>query len=604
MSLFLGCDNNLSDLEDICEARKNLGFGDIVYFDVDNVIITGGTISVNSLKFKTPPSSNSFLKCSSNDGHVYFADTFLPNWVLTPSNLIPLSGFSNDLYSMNPSKQLHKVAYSGLYTDLENSSDIFKYSSYTNDIQLLNVNSNLRDLNNIDEARSNLGIGNAALLNSNDSIVFNNLIVSNLYIKHTTPYTHTNPLYMYVDADGKATPKQLVNATTSTYGVVLISDSLNESENTNIHTVPSYSVVKKALDDLDVRFTNVETLNPITSSLIDVLIVDSNLLKISENLNNLTNFVTARSNLGFHYLEDLITQMENGVIVLSNLHISSNIYMSGGLLIHYLPNEQNILTIDNKNCVSLGPVPKASINEFGTVKLSDELSDADDIGVTLSKSAFTTYANQVERRLNILSNEYIPNFIREMYSPYMKVSDNILVENKSIARTNIGLSALAYNGEYSELNNRPTSLSDFSNNDLYIEISNNLSEFFQNPSGVRSNLNIGSIASYDSNNVLFLGGKGSFEFLTVTQSLRFGNEAGGLHKYLCSISENGDCGWKNLPNATETTKGIVRLTSSYEDSSTHTASSSAALFKVYHELLGEIANINRRIERLVRLSPP
>jgi hypothetical protein len=252
----------------------------------------------------------------------------------------------------------------------------------------------------------------------------------------------------------------------------------------------------------------------------------------------------------------------------------------------------------------LGPVPKASINEFGTVKLSDELSDADDIGVTLSKSAFTTYANQVERRLNILSNEYIPNFIREMYSPYMKVSDNILVENKSIARTNIGLSALAYNGEYSELNNRPTSLSDFSNNDLYIEISNNLSEFFQNPSGVRSNLNIGSIASYDSNNVLFLGGKGSFEFLTVTQSLRFGNEAGGLHKYLCSISENGDCGWKNLPNATETTKGIVRLTSSYEDSSTHTASSSAALFKVYHELLGEIANINRRIERLVRLSPP
>ena len=51
MSLFLTRDHNLADLKDLNEARKNLGFGNIVYSDSNNVNITGGSVRIDTLSF-------------------------------------------------------------------------------------------------------------------------------------------------------------------------------------------------------------------------------------------------------------------------------------------------------------------------------------------------------------------------------------------------------------------------------------------------------------------------------------------------------------------------------------------------------------------------
>jgi hypothetical protein len=127
----------------------------------------------------------------------------------------------------------------------------------------------------------------------------------------------------------------------------------------------------------------------------------------------------------------------------------------------------------------------------------------------------------------------------------------------------------------------------------------NLSEF--DPSDiytVKRNLNIGSIASYDSNNVEILGGTGTFSNLTISNSFHYAPTTNISKKYLFCTNNIGTCAWQSLPVATTYNKGIVKLQTDHTTSSDQHASSASALFKAYYELTGKIGTLQNSLESI------
>ena len=115
----------------------------------------------------------------------------------------------------------------------------------------------------------------------------------------------------------------------------------------------------------------------------------------------------------------------------------------------------------------------------------------------------------------------------------------------------------------------------------------------------RSNLRIGNISYYDSNNVLILDGNATFSNLNVRKHFQYKyNHDNYQGCYLQSIDVNGNARWRQLPLATSTKKGVVKLESDISVYSEEHASSAAALFKVYERLNGKIDIINDEILQL------
>ena len=154
MALYLHRKNNLADVDDIFQARKNLGYGTITYFDSNNVNIEGGSIKIDSLTLKSKNAGvNKFLVCNNDTGKLDFIDVSFASWVNVDASQILISDFNTDNVLFT-SESLCNIALTGDYN-------------------------NLSELTDIEEARNNLGLGNAALLNNNDAITLNNFSLKN-----------------------------------------------------------------------------------------------------------------------------------------------------------------------------------------------------------------------------------------------------------------------------------------------------------------------------------------------------------------------------------------------------------------------------------------
>ena len=189
MSLFLTRDHNLADLKDLNEARKNLGFGNIVYSDSNNVNITGGSVRIDTLSFNQRDESftDKYLKCDQN-GKVEFSElSVIGKWALHDNvydpKTIKLTDFSFEGFVFSELNTVADVCETGRYQDLVDTPT--NLASFQNDLNLLQISSNLSDLQNVEEARLNLGLGDVALWNSNDTINLNTLNISgNLFLRN------------------------------------------------------------------------------------------------------------------------------------------------------------------------------------------------------------------------------------------------------------------------------------------------------------------------------------------------------------------------------------------------------------------------------------
>ena len=340
-------------------------------------------------------------------------------------------------------------------------------------------------------------------------------------------------------------------------------------------------------------------------------IIQNGLMKKSKNLSELTNLPEARKNLGFdtnmeNFLESL---NQNNKFVIGNLIVKSNIeFANTGTITDLEIGRDTYLAVDIDGGVNPRRLPYANENTAGFVYLQNTYDYANYVNAgqpnntVLSLSAFSNFVNNVYTRdYRALSNSIDPK-IRQLYHEYMRVDDNVRVDNPAIARNHLGLHPIAHTGDYTQLENTPSNLSEFSNEfTRFISSFNNLSDLDDLSAACR-NLNIGSVAKYDSNNVLILGGNATFSNLTISKHIEYNYDydVDFQGMFLQSINPQGDCRWRKLPVATSSKKGIVILENDYNKYSDKAASSASALYTVYHQLIGEINGLQKQIDNLKR----
>lgn len=592
MSLFLHRKNNLADVQNIFEARRNLGFGTLSYFDSNNVKIEGGSIKTDMLQLRSDNAQvDRFLVCKSNDGTVDFVDVNLGGWITSNINEIMFSDFdtTNIIFQDN---NLADVAYTGLYTSLINPP--ISLSHLSNDLVFLR-----KDLNNIDieAARVSLGLGSFAYVNPDDPLIFDQLTI-NGNLNFPNVIINDNPKYLHIRPNGSTYWDFLTKASVTEYGVVKLSDSyLDNSSN----TAASIIAIKTMYDDIQVQLDNIGSVS--LASEIQDTIIQQGIMKKANNLSELDNVVHARSNLGFTTnMERFLTNVNNNnSINVNSLIVNSNlVFESTGLT---QLGSDTYLAVNNQGKVLPKNIQYASEEFAGFVFLTNDYEyafgqDANDVDkLVLSMKGFSNFIEDVyDTNYASISNSIDPK-IRALYHEYMRVDDNIRVDNPSIARDHLDLHAVAHTGDFFQLTNRPSNLSTFSNDTGFIYRESNLLDLI-NIDQARNNLLIGSVASYDSNNITILGGNGTFSNLVIEKHLQYKYSSGTNYQnmFLKSINPNGDSRWVNLPEATSTHKGIIQLESDHTRYDDRKASSSGALYRVYHQLFGAIRLLQSDIE--------
>lgn len=615
MALFLQRNNNLADVENINEVQKNLGIGSMAFFNSNQVNITGGTISIDNFSLKSSNAKKGrFLMCQNSNGLIDFSDVDLGTWIHRDINNIRISEFDHSDFVFLNKDSLCNVAFTGDYNDIIYNKPNF-YSDLSNDVDFL-----YNDLRNIDvvKARCNLGIGSMALKNSNDAIFFEELhITSNLLFTNenfTNDVSNHSDKFFYIDNNGKGYWNTLPIASENQYGVVRVIDNYNNPDHSNY--VPSMT----AFNDMHNYFQNLVTdleVGDVSSSLNVINTINHNgILQKENNLRDLTNMVHARSNLGFNSnMEKLIDQLNNSnSFCIDKLIINSNIIFEIGDSDFRL-NDINTELIENATYLAVNSdgnvtpknFPFATTSTPGFVYILDNYDytkftvTSQSKSTVLSARAFDQFVQGVYMPLyNSISNSIEPR-IRELFGNYLHISDNLLVENPSVARQNLQLHEIAYTGDFFQLNNRPSNLSFFNNDSQFLIAKSNLADL-TNVMDARSNLGIGSLASYDSNDVFFIRGNGTFSNLHVSNNFRYKyDDHDHTSHFLRCLNKYGECKWEPLPEATHTQKGIVQLESDYTKFTDRAASSGAAIYTMYHRIMGEIDILQREVNDIQKM---
>ena len=593
MSLYLHRKNNLADVQNIFEARRNLGFGSLANFDSNNVTIDGGSISIDHFKLVSENVGvNKFLICKSNDGTVDFVDVEMGNWINCNLEDIKFSDFDTSDVVFQNCNLLQSIAFSANYNDLLNKPTLFSHLS--NDLDFLH-----KDINNIDVngAITNLGLGSLAFIDSSDAITLNNLTINgNLIFPNIE--IDDNPKYLYIQPDGSTYWTSLKKASSTEYGVVKLSHAFTDNDSNVAASIIAVNEMEQTIRSLLNNIGNVSLAAEIQET-----IINSGLMKKTNNLSELTDLRQARANLGFNTnMESLISSINNNnSFAIRNLYVNSNIQFVN-------PNNANLqftndfyLSVNTQGQIIPKQLIYGSETNAGFIYLTSNYDSSllvDDRIVALSMYGLNDFINNVyNENYASISNSIDPK-IRALYTEYMRVDDNIRVDNPSTARQHLGLHEVAHTGDFFQLSNRPVNVSTFSNDSGFMYRSNNLLDI-DNINLARQNLLIGSVAYYDSNNINILGGNGTFSNLIIENHLQYKyNNSNYQNMFLKSINPNGDCRWEYLPNATSTQKGIVQLESDYRSYDDKKASTASALFKVYYKLLGEIDAIDRNISEI------
>ena len=96
---FLQSKNNLGDLENISEARDNLGLGTMAYQMHNEINIDNGNAKLSSLRLNASEQihENFILMASNSYGDVMWKELTIGDWLNKPQYEIPLSGMCNDI---------------------------------------------------------------------------------------------------------------------------------------------------------------------------------------------------------------------------------------------------------------------------------------------------------------------------------------------------------------------------------------------------------------------------------------------------------------------------------------------------------------------------
>lgn len=580
MSRYLFVDNNLSDLTDIVLARKNLDLGNLATINSNEVTITGGNISVDNFQLYPGATninnSNFFLRNKDLNGNTEWFEIPSLEWLDKYQPNILISNFSNDIQFVR-NEELSEVAFTGNFNDITNLPQSLS-EIYQDDIlnRFLIRESNLQDIDDKEEARSNLGLGNISTQNIDD------VRISNLTIKDSIYFSNDlESGYLFIDSNSKLITKN--NFTIATENVPGIVYRCNVNIN-NSNSVATSSLIYSLNSNLEKKIDEVYLTD--FENIVDLL-QDTNFLLKSNLLSEFANDNVSkevRSNLGFG---DICTQNSNNMNVI-NLTVDSLVFKTNNI-------ENKVLSFDENSKSQFIDLPTATEYDPGIVYLINDYENYTPDDKTshsvLSYQGFSNYVNflnneLIETRSEILAN--IPDLSGN--SEYLKRQNNLSdVFDIDAAKSNLQLAKIATTGKYNDLTDRPYDLSSFSNDVGFILGSNNLSDI-NDVVAARSNLGLGSMALQDINNVKIRGGIAKFRKLQIKGNFNYTNYNNNPDgKILVCDDRNGRMVWRDLPKATYSTYGAVKITDHIKPNDSRT--DVVPTCRVFRELSDTLLNV-------------
>lgn len=611
MSLFLIDKNNLGDVDDVFKARSNLGIEFL--FNPRFVDIQGGSIKIDSFCLNTPDDpppyeDGRFLRSDSN-GCARWEQVDLPT-----------------------QEQLSQLAYmnewlSNASFDLSNITNV---SSLTNDAgyitesfanqQFLNVQHNLSDLQNVSEAISNLGLSHV----HDSNVRVNDISVDGDIMMNRA--VDTIPIHNVLSLD-KNSKKVTLNR---------IADNQIEILDSNANIVNSHSrppsvyVLKQIYQNLNSRLTALD-------SDVNNIVIGANVLQSLNNLADVENVETARTNLGL----DGWTSNESGGIRINDF--STNRFTFD----HSSAQQSRILTcVDNQGTASWQDLPPATQSTLGMVKISEDVTISATSGdkVVPSLHSVQQLNSNIEVDFSTIRNEYlkISNKFQE-FADILPEDRTTLINNLGISKNNIGdfplnlseyvndeaflkrdnflnelaldlqstrqnlgLKTVSWTGDFQDLSNIPNFLRNTQDIDFssYAVRNSNLADI--DPVIARQNLGLGDIVLMNTSNVFFTGGTLTNMTSIATNEFVFPFESTGpsydtLSNIIFLKADNpfGHATWGTLPFASLRQHGILKLIDDILDYDSHSDDgtySSTIINQKFQNLQNDVDDIEQTLD--------
>lgn len=600
MSTFLKSKNNLYDLHDVEKAREHLGIGTLASQDSNNVFITGGSAALNEIVLSIPSVViGSVVVATDSNGSMGFSNFSAQDWPNKDQNLVDISLFNNDS-GFALSNTLASVAFTGNYSDLL-GTPVYNVTGS----EYLLKDRNLDDLPDKDTAKSNLGFGPFAFLDTTDQVSISNLLVTDNFhfsaASGADPNDYLNKYLKVSQVNGDTLTTEWsdlpIASGDGTLGLLRVSNNIDDQAQ---NTAPSSRLMYESFSNLASR---IQTTN--NADFILELISDTGLL---DKRNDLSEFDTpasksnARSNLGLGTL----ATYDRANVVIDNLTVNSDLRFGNNAF-----TNAYLKSTDALGTMAWGTLELASSSTKGAVYIQSDYTTAITdptraISTVPNAYALKTFKDDIETKVQKLEND-IPTSIDQLegVDQFMRLEEGLRNVDADRARINLQLSPVAWSGSFLDLNFKPTKLSDFVNTS-YLDKRSNLADLVDKRDA-RSNLGLGDMALQDALSVNILGGNIECDHVTVNEYLQLSIPAGLTREastpdlYLVAENNTGRIAWKGLTKATDEIYGAVRLvhdinvTTNIEDR----VASATAVYRLFVEFTARLKSMEERIDKLL-----
>lgn len=642
--------NNLLDVHNIFTSRNNLMMKSSTVFDSNNVDIECQLIEIDILKFNNHPiEKNSFIQCDAFGFlNTDFRSRGIPSWFEPNIQDIDVTLFNNDLNVLTYTS-LCNIVVLGDYYSLCNKPYLWNHHDSN---EYCTVESNLKDVYNINSLYDSLGFNAYAKCNVDPIMSFSNLYLNNINLSFilnrsglldntmNTIFNPTNIPHVTNERFGIGlmtnNPRTTYDMSTSFFFNSLFNElndlynSKNQNYNSNVLFVIEY--LNEHLSSFTNSKSNLSDLIP--NVVLDNLEMSKMMSKISVDEESI-HFSDLRINMKIPYqnkfywghefpskIDEKYINIENPLNVTRdtyfflrfnrdiNLLFDSNIRIDEFFDIEYIQNEYS-------------DFPIASSGNLGTLKLYANKTNIDDTNNTFNFNVFRTeyiyQENRLDRVVDVIDFQV---FLENLYATSIDGGSNLLkfssnlkeMSNLGFSRklqcyANLELQPIVYTSDYDTLFNTPNFLSCFSNDSEFISAHNNLSEFktLEDISNVKYNLMVGSLAEQNIENVSMFGSNLSMDFLAINGTLSFGNIHANSpsEQYIRSLDNNGTATWGVLPEYDDNIKekkGMVYMFDQL-NSSDHNTYTIQLLHTIHAELSGMLDSVRTDIQTIRSVIP-
>ena len=624
MSLFTR--NNLLDVTDVYEARRNLMLGDCADLSRDAVRLNArhDNMRIHALSMNAFDSNQNVFLRRDEHGAVYVdATSNVRSWVRSRTEDVPLTVFSNDVGAVYAS-EVAELIYSADYLALSGRPTLRRIlADHFGEDPLCATSCNMADLDaNIrDTVYLELGLNPYALCNYDPRSTFDDVTVTKR---------------MRLDAL-RGRPGVLANGGNDVIETATAIGALATTE--------TEGLVRAGADVLDAAALSALRSNVIRSAEDKIAFYQSNVSAVEGYLrSNASDYVNVSSNLADVSASQVLSLLELDSFA-RNVWPSAATLETGELNLMFVPNEHDLfvdslvspllakypyytyrafkyafLFTDTKGNVDMqdpDTFPIAARDSVGIVKVKRDLTNATDPSATVRLSYMhERNVIHLDRMRTALDSIDIYRVLDAIYEENLSSNTRLLrrtgdleemadisSNDRLACRSNLQLSPIVSTLEYADLSRKPTGLSCFENDVGFVQGTNNLSEYNESadPEACRANLGLGSVCAQNASAFDLKGDALESSFASVRGSLRLSELGQGassdgaipfdalrfLHAdtlYMRQTAANtGTCVWEGLPEASSLrpeVPGVVRMHADvrYDEEGTYTVDALRAMY--------------------------